>query len=477
MWADSAEIEAGSVQRCDVCVVGTGPAGLALAHQFMKGGLRVALLESGGFEVEDAVTELNQGTASGTVEAGWARGRVRVFGGSSHHWAGRCLIPNPTELGERAWIEHHAGWPFDLSTLLPWYEIAAHILTLPDGSTAIEQLPAAVAGTRLVAQPERTPAHLDLGRFYKEAVCAAPRVDLVTHATLTSLHQTAGRVTHADVARADGRRFQVRAKCFVVAAGLENARLLLLSESVLSAMPAASKDLVGRYLMGHINLSMAAQVTGMGAGSDTIVQGRFVALDRDAQSAHEILSAGFQLTTRMPTEEGAIERALRLTGSFLEPASRYEQFKLVLQTEQLPRPTNRIRLSSMQDRLGVPMLHVEMNQTEEDLAALERAMAALSSELGRLGVARVRHPTLRKGSGSVNPGVPVPDSHYMGSTRMHRDPERGVVDENARVHGLQNLFVAGSSVFPSGGWANPTWTLVALAARLGAHIRTLLEDA
>jgi len=61
--------------------------------------------------------------------------------------------------------------------------------------------------------------------------------------------------------------------------------------------------------------------------------------------------------------------------------------------------------------------------------------------------------------------------HHMGTTRMHAAPRHGVVDENCRVHGTANLFVTGSSVFPSGGYANPTLTIVALAARLGDHLK------
>ena len=61
--------------------------------------------------------------------------------------------------------------------------------------------------------------------------------------------------------------------------------------------------------------------------------------------------------------------------------------------------------------------------------------------------------------------------HHMGTTPMHRDPACGVVDENSRVHGIGNLFVAGSSVFPTSGYVNPTLTIVALAIRLAEHIR------
>ena len=64
--------------------------------------------------------------------------------------------------------------------------------------------------------------------------------------------------------------------------------------------------------------------------------------------------------------------------------------------------------------------------------------------------------------------------HHAGTTRMHEDPRGGVVDQDLRVHGLENLFVAGGSVFPRAGWANPTLTIVALSLRLADHLSLLL---
>ena len=76
------------------------------------------------------------------------------------------------------------------------------------------------------------------------------------------------------------------------------------------------------------------------------------------------------------------------------------------------------------------------------------------------------------------PGEPPIEGgkHHMGTTRMHPDPKRGVVDQNSRVHGADNLFVTGSSVFPTAGYANPTLTIVALALRLADHLQARLAD-
>jgi choline dehydrogenase-like flavoprotein len=75
--------------------------------------------------------------------------------------------------------------------------------------------------------------------------------------------------------------------------------------------------------------------------------------------------------------------------------------------------------------------------------------------------------------------TPPPDIHggwhHMGTTRMNTDPKKGVVDENCQVHGISNLFIAGPSVFPTGGYANPVLTTVALSLRMADYVKECMK--
>jgi choline dehydrogenase-like flavoprotein len=95
-------------------------------------------------------------------------------------------------------------------------------------------------------------------------------------------------------------------------------------------------------------------------------------------------------------------------------------------------------------------------------------MRSLAMEVGALGLGRM---TLEVEDDGYWPAPVAGGNHHMGTTRMHEDPRRGVVDRNGRVHGVANLYVAGSSVFPTAGASNPTLTIVALTLRLAAHLR------
>jgi len=146
-----------------------------------------------------------------------------------------------------------------------------------------------------------------------------------------------------------------------------------------------------------------------------------------------------------------------------EKPGRFGSFEAVLHLEQTPNPENRVTLGTERDALGLPKVEIHWRWSALDEANALRAREIFAQEFERAGIGRLVIREKLALHSSVH--------HHMGATRMHRDPRKGVVDENCRVHGISNLFVAGSSVFPTGGYANPTLTLVALALRLADHLQ------
>jgi choline dehydrogenase-like flavoprotein len=143
-------------------------------------------------------------------------------------------------------------------------------------------------------------------------------------------------------------------------------------------------------------------------------------------------------------------------------------FRTVLETT--PRPDSRVTLAPARDRMGVPCVRVDWRINDSDRRGLERLRRALAEAIASKGLG-----ALVEDQGIDDAGWPSSmegGKHHMGTTRMHVDPKRGVVDPDCRVHGVANLYVAGSSVFPTSGYANPTFTIVALALRLADHLKT-----
>jgi choline dehydrogenase-like flavoprotein len=152
------------------------------------------------------------------------------------------------------------------------------------------------------------------------------------------------------------------------------------------------------------------------------------------------------------------------------------ELALLIRAEQAPNPDSRVLLAEEADATGVPRVKLDWQLSDLDVHSVERLVATLGNEATRLGLGQVTTaPWLeerprRWRTDSLVSAHPIGGYHHMGTTRMADDPRYGVTDAYGRVHGVDNLFVAGSSLFPTSGWANPTLTIVALALRTADHI-------
>jgi choline dehydrogenase-like flavoprotein len=147
--------------------------------------------------------------------------------------------------------------------------------------------------------------------------------------------------------------------------------------------------------------------------------------------------------------------------------------------EQAPNPESRVTLTGERDALGARRVRLDWRLQAQDAGSLRAAARLLGRELGAQGLGRVHCGIGAPAVEALAAGEAARrlrgGPHHMGTTRMHRDPRHGVVDADCRVHGVDNLFVAGASVFPTCGCSNPTLTLLALALRLAAHLRRELR--
>ncbi len=158
-------------------------------------------------------------------------------------------------------------------------------------------------------------------------------------------------------------------------------------------------------------------------------------------------------------------------GLFMPSESLIESRRISLITEQSPNRDSRITLSRQRDRLGLNQVKLDWRLTDLDRYTARRSAAILSRELAQAGI--VTTTNILPKDDSIDDLAPMCNWHHMGTTRMHDDPQHGVVDARCRVHGIGNLFIAGSSVFPTAGNHTPTFTIISLALRLADHLRDL----
>jgi choline dehydrogenase-like flavoprotein len=175
----------------------------------------------------------------------------------------------------------------------------------------------------------------------------------------------------------------------------------------------------------------------------------------------------------------AMGEAVAMTSQALGvDGSKARAYMLGCGLEPSPDPERRLTLTAERDALGMPRLKLHVTTPQADYEQYRITLAELGRQLlvSKAGMVRLHYQGRADWLGSMNrPNEQAWwGSHHMGTTRMHTDPKQGVVDADSKVHGVANLFVAGSSVFPTYGSSNPTMNLIALTLRLGDHLKTVL---
>jgi choline dehydrogenase-like flavoprotein len=524
--SDARELASDQQIEVDVCIVGAGPAGISLARELIGSGAQVWLLESGGRDMERRAQQLNRGQSVGYPIHLPHQSRVRAFGGTSRHWlkpgdeswAARPL--DPVDFEVRPGIRH-SGWPFDRSHLDPYYVHAQTLCELGpfdyDPSRWSDQartppLPLAPDAVETTLFQHGT---ADFDRYYQELV-RAPNVRLLLHASVVELAtgEDPGRVDRVELRREDGSRCFVRARLVVLAAGgIENPRLLLLSRRVHRRGLGNDRDLVGRFFAERLSARTGYIVPAIPDLTDPAgfynvheaapgvrVQGALRVCDA-AQRERQLLNCAFFLATRnlsmtaeairsvatlvkarrrRPLPAGMLGHLRNVaTGlgdlsAFAVDLRRPDDARTILalrvQAEQAPNPGSRVTLGTRRDRFGLPVARVDWRPAPSDRASIRASQKAVDTALRAAGLGHVEFML-----GDEHPPMLMEGNfHHLGATRMHTDPARGVVDADCRVHGVRNLYVAGSSVFPTYGCSNPTLTVVALALRLADHLKKRL---
>lgn len=515
MFADVRELEEGLSLKADVCVIGAGAAGISIATTLAGTPLAVCVLESGGFKYDEATQELYGGQTegrpwydAGTRERGGKQiipelilSRVRFFGGSTNHWGHGCVPMDDTDFAVRPWVPF-SGWPIKQADLEPYY---ARALALCGAPAADFGKP---PGHRLPVDPTKLRYHTgalgtaNFGTAYRAELQHADNVKVLLHANLLQLHanSSASAVGKATFGTLEGKRGTVYARSFVLCCGgIENARLLLLSNSVMKQGLGNTRDLVGRFFMDHPR-GECGRIYG-GALERLAPQALYFApqierrqktlqafarfVDREVGPVPEGVAAVRKLEAALaartiPADFGELIEHTILDGGDVirgiyrrekgEDAAPNNYIELEGQFEQAPNPESRVTLGDEVDRLGQRRTMLDWRFTELDQHTHRCFALTIAAEIARLGLGRLKLPSWLTPD-STEPAQLGGCAHHMGTTRMSDDRSRGVVDRNCRVHGISNLYIGGSSCFPTGGCGFPTLTIVALAVRLARYLQ------
>jgi len=513
MFVDARTVPAGTIIETEVCIVGAGAAGITLGREFIDSGFRVVLLESGDTDFREATQALYDGTNIGRryFEPGDVGLRLRYFGGATNHWGGWCAIPDPVDFEVREGIRY-SGWPFTRKHLEPWYRRAQDVLQLgpygygpSDWDISSADIPAPFNGPHFACQVVQV-NETRFGPDYGPELRQAQRLIVYLNANALRFETSDSNdtVQSLSVGVLPDHRFTVRARIYVVAAGgIENARLLLLSGKDGGNGLGNGRDLVGRFFMVHLEYPgglviladpMHPKFTTGDQGFSVDRSGslrKFVpyfCLSEDSREKLQLPQLRI-LFSKVPTEGAdqggnVLSYVRSMIGKIDDVASAilcqtpfktsgHTALSVYCSSEQMPNPDSRIGLGPTTDSFGLRKVTINWQLTPHDKRGMAAGHRLLGTEIGRVGLGRF-WSAVTDDDGAW-PRRMFGNQHTIGTTRMHRDPASGVADENCRVHGVQNLYVAGSSVFPTEGTANPTLTIVAMSLRLADHIKEKLK--
>jgi len=478
----------------DVCISGSGPAGLPLALKLAERRQRVLLLEAGGLQFSQRSNDVYQGSNTGLEYFEPHASRQRFFGGTSNHWGGWCREMNASNFAVREYVPY-SGWPIRKADLDPYAAEAGNILHVHTPEVADYLLQGEQgAGLRKTAfRYSEPPARL--GEKFRQAVAESERVVCVLNANLVDidLGENLDAVTAFLVSGYDGKRYRARAGQYVLChGGIENPRTLLNAKRQKQDGIGNDTGLVGRFFMEHPHFT-----TGFG-----IVNHAHPGLQRFAgvgcsglraavyepteafQQREKVLAFGLRFSPQQgmcqPDEQTPFRARLRQlvcnSDALLGPGEDTGRgFDMCFKTaaEQSPDPASRVSLGDERDRFGNRRVRVHWQLNELDLRTLKASALQAGRLMAEHDLGRVRLPDWLLDADPVPPGLSsdeVAGYHHMGTTRMADSPQHGVVDRNQRVFGIANLYIGGSSVFATGGHVNPTFTIVQMSLRLADHL-------
>ena len=485
--------------EADYCIVGAGPAGIITALELSNAGYSVILLEAGGMEFSEASqyeykghTDIISEKSVRPVPDYLSQHRLRYLGGTSGHWAGFCRPLDRIDFEKRNWVSD-SGWPIDYADFSKYFSRAAKYLEVPNfnqsGDSSILQPESQLLNSSdFVTREYHFSRPVRFGQHYREALSNHKKIKVLLNACLTEIHfeDDDTSINNIIFQTPELTKYQVHAKNFILASGaIENARLLLISKNIRSI-----NNNIGKYFMEHAEYNSAYNLilnktstflknyqyrrTLLFGADASYPYMSIIAPTKQLQKEQRLLNSSIQIQIS-PDNNTHIYYKKR--ASIVDHLSAYgvksnkpTVCRTYIRSEIPPLRSSMVNLDpDNYDRYSLPKATLKYILPDSVAESIHKTGKNFAIALGSEGLGSLRDifedaSSLKK----LKFG-----SHQMGTTRMSSNARNGVVDNNCKVWGLNNLYIAGSSVFPTAGYANPTFNIAALAVRLADHLKTL----
>jgi hypothetical protein len=448
----------------DYCIIGSGPAGITLSLKLAKNNKKVLLIEGGGMNITQESQMLYEGQVIGDEYLALDTCRLRYFGGTSNHWSGVCRTFDASDFEAKELFKKNK-WPISKSDIDKYLNEALNILEISNIPKDAISLSEDIKTIYFAYSP---PVRFK-DKYYNE-INESKNIFLLLNTSCINLQTNGASITSAILQ--NKLQKEVKSKYFVLTTGgIENSRLLLWSNELSNHQVVKNYNSLGKYWMDHPNFDLG----------EAIFFNKY---------RHDYFSNYFALTDNKKVELGVLNarigfsennRSLKKNILDLKCVSsklaNYLEFNKNIVCgsniravwEQEPILENRVELSKEIDSIGVPKTNLYWKKTKKDIDTIRKTLETFAISFIQQKIGRIKiYSFLDTGDFPSNSNLA--SSHHIGGTRMSNDPNLGVVDENCKVHGQSNLYIMGSSIFPTGGYTNPTLPIMQFTLRLADHL-------
>lgn len=524
-----------SVDCSDVCIIGSGPAGISLANELSKQKkIKITLIECGELKFNPIIQKLNQGSCVGFGNYPYKDysikdARVRQFGGTSNVWAGWSGPLEEDDFKKKNWIKM-SGWPISYNDIKPFYRKSQSILNLSKFiyDKKIYKYYPKIFSSNFIKEFKNifwqfSDPPVKFNKKYFNYICNKDNIKLFLKTTVIDLINVNQKITEIKCEQ-NNNIIKFKSKFFILACGaIENASILLNFQKKKSQKNFKNLN-IGKFFMEHAHCTIGYGYTKNNKFLSCYSKIKIKKLNNIKFLPGVVISKKIQKKNKIPSCVSVF-----LVNNFLEIKSavilRYfftlkffnfnllnfflllfkdlkkiffscleiilknkskKKFYIISRIEQVPNINSKVYLSKSRNKYQnfIPLLDWQMRG--QDLKTLLVNFNQIKLELEKKEIAKIypsdfiRNVILKKNNIFKKKWSPLLKEevfgvgHHMGTTRMGINKKSSVVDRNLKVHDLENLYCVGSSVFPTSGYINPTLTIVALSLRLANFLKRKL---
>jgi choline dehydrogenase-like flavoprotein len=527
MIIDAKVINESNSFKTDVCIFGCGIAGIVLANELLNKNISVIVLESGDEIYEQQTQDLYKAEAKPDIFPPPSSSRLRFLGGTSNHWENSVERFDPIDFQKRSWVTD-SGWPISYDDVAKYYPDAEQYCGVGREGFNIEYWKDKLSfhdifSTSKIFETAVSKTAIPPTRFfqkYGDDLVKNPNIRIFKNANVTDIDfDSENKTVNSAMFRALNKpASNIKANVFIMClGGIENARMLLTFNEKYDNILGNQFDNVGRYFMEHPTIRAAHfypldnklnKIYNGVLDDSNFIHGRGK-LNESAQYKHQTNNLRLYFTERtkldlshgissshiladslsnyeIPDDFGShLVNALKdidliseaylrksFNTSIIDDANEFYGYQIISMIEQTPDRSNRITLGNERDVLNIKKINIDFNISNTDKESAWRSLELLAKDpvlhpIGRIRLLKLREDRIWKSQLGFS-------HHHIGTTRMAHRIEDGVVDSCSKVFNTNNLYISGSSVFPTGGHVPPTLTIVAMAIKLANDIKQIL---